>query len=68
MSNTTIIKSKDNGYTGYLARQEVVLVEAYGFYHVQERSSSPNRKTFTYRTLKGAEKKFEFLASVMVVK
>jgi hypothetical protein len=67
MSDTTIIKSKDNGYTGYLARQEVVLVEAYGFYHVQERGSS-RRKTFTYRTLKGAEKKFEQLASVMVTK
>jgi hypothetical protein len=67
----TIIKEKTNGWTG-LAKQTIKLqsavLDGHTYYQVTDDCIGSKYDCKTYRTLKGAEKRYNFLANCMVVK
>ena len=70
MKETTIIKTADNGYTGYYAKQSVDLTETPSdisgvIYQVGFHKGGGGFEVFTYRTLRGAEKKFDKLSKLI---
>lgn len=69
-NETTTIKTADNGYTGYYARQSVDLTQTPSdisgiIYQVGYHKGGGDFEVFTYRTLRGAEKKFAQISNLI---
>ena len=67
MTESKVLQSSNNGWEGYLSREIVKLIEFNNLYFVQH-SIGLKTKTFTYRKLQNAQKKFNFIDDIMVKK
>lgn len=64
----TTIKETTNGWDGYFAKQTIKLIDGGNGIYLVTNTNSSKHEVRIYRTLKGAEKRFNLLDYLMVKK